>query len=69
MSKNMELINKVLIELDRGTEAIEKWKFRYNSTIQGIEAYNGNKAIIEAQRANESFEEVAERLLEKMGYW
>lgn len=68
MRNHQQLINKILIELDRGTEAIEEWKFRYNSTVQGIEAYNGNKTIIEPQILNENFEKVAERLLEKLGY-
>lgn len=68
MNRKARLVNKILIELDRGTEVIENWKFRYNITVQGIEAYNGNKSIIEPQILNENFEKVAGRLLEKLGY-
>lgn len=72
METRKNLIDKVLIGLDTGINILDEWKFMYNGRIQGIEAYNGNKSVIEHQNTyrgvNENFEKVVERLLEKLGY-
>lgn len=68
MLERKRKIDKILIGVDSGASIIGEWKFRYNVTIQGIEAYNENETIIEPQISNESFEKVVERLLEKLGY-
>lgn len=70
MEDRKRLINKILVRLDSGVPVLDEWKFRYNSTIKGIEAYRGKESIIESQNIfdgiNENFEIVAGRLLDKL---
>ncbi len=68
MLERKRTIDQILIGVDSGVSIIGEWKFRYNVSVQGIEAYNGNETVIEPQISNESFEKVAERLLMKLGY-
>lgn len=55
--------------MDTEINVLDDWTFVYNSQIQGIEAYNGKKSVVESQNIcngiNESFERVADRLLIK----
>lgn len=77
MENKKKLITKILIGLDSGVTIIDDWKFRYNNTIKGIEAYNDEKSIVEAhlfftnglEIINEDFEKVVERLLIKLKYF
>lgn len=68
MESRRYLINRILVGLDSGAIILDGWKFRYNSIIKGIEAYNNFEAVVESQISNENFEKVAERLLTKLGY-
>lgn len=77
MEYRKKLIDKILVGLDNGAPVLDEWKFRYNSTIKGIEAYNDKESIIEAHSfytsdkeiINENFEKVVERLLIKLKYF
>lgn len=77
MENKKKLINKILIGLDSGGTILDDWRFRYNNTIKGIEAYNDEVSIVEAHSfstngveiINEDFEKVVERLLIKLKYF